>query len=56
MSARKYLRRLRRLDGAAPFAAAAFGLTLSLLTTVPWYAVVIAVLVTWFLLRFIGSE
>lgn len=56
MTAREYRRRLRQLDGAASLAAAAFGLMLSLLTTVPGYAVAIAVLVTWFLLRFIGSE
>lgn len=56
MTAREYLRRLRWLDAAALFAATGFGLMLALLTTVPWYAVIIAVLVTWFLLRFIGSE
>lgn len=56
MTAREYLRRLRWLDGAAILAATAFGLVLVLLTTVPGYAVAIAVLVTWFLLRFIGSE
>lgn len=55
VTAREYLRRLRWLDGAAVFGATAFGLVLALLTAVPWYAVIVMVLVSWFGLRFIGS-